>query len=150
MGKRTVACGVCREDIKASPQGGWLHVERYMHDHAATAEVIDEQPPTWAEVSEQLYDALNDVAHLSITVTGRGEGAVPITLSFPVNDWHTADAQLVQNTRPQLERLQLDELSPPVARPTVCRYTDLTLRFKIRPAFEPPLGPDVTDQEGPL
>lgn len=109
-----------------------------------------EQPLTWAEVNAQLHDALSDLAQLTITVTGRGEDAVPITLNFPVNDWHTATAELVQSIRPQLERLQLTAFDPPIARPTVCRYVDLNLTFKIRPAFDPPLGPDVTDREGPL
>jgi len=109
-----------------------------------------DEPMTMAEASQRLHDALNDIERLSITVKGRGDDAIPITVTWNVNDWHTATAVLEESTRPQLERLQLTALDPPFARPTVCRYTDLTLTFSIRPAFEPPLGPDVTDQEGPL
>lgn len=107
---------------------------------------MTEQEISHQEVSDALHAALGDVAKLSITVTGRGDGAVPITLNWPVNEWHTATATLEVETRPQLEHLQLTALDPPIDRPTVCRYTDLTLRFKVRPAYEPPLGPDVTEE----
>ena len=109
---------------------------------------MPEELPTWAEASEQLSAALGDLEQLSITVKGRG--GIPITLNYPVSEFHRGTAELAQSTRPQLERLQLTALDPPFARPTICRYTDLTLTLKIRPAHEPPLGPDVTDQEGPL
>jgi hypothetical protein len=107
---------------------------------------MTERETTYAEASQALQDALADVASLSITVTGRGDDAIPITLNWQVNEWHTATAELEQETRPQLELVQLNSLTPPTARPTVCRYTDLNLTFKVRPAYEPPLGPDVTEE----
>lgn len=105
-----------------------------------------DQGLSYEEASKALHDALNDPAQLSITVTGRAEDSVPVTVSWQVTEFHDGKAELIVDTRPQLERVQLTALDPPVDRPTVCRYTHVNLTLNIRPKFEPPLGPDVTGE----